>query len=271
MTETFIALLFAHTLADFAFQTNWMVANKRSPLALGLHAAVVYVTAVAATGSVHPLLLALALIHIGIDVGKLILSAIWKSSAGFAPFLIDQGLHLISLIALTLWLPDLWSQGLWAPGAIVTGEDGGILGTGLWSGETPLPVSHLPALMVIVTGLILSTRAGGFAVGLLMEPFAPHLGKGDAGKSLPGAGRVIGHLERGLIFALVLFGQPQGVGLLIAAKSILRFGAVKDDRRLSEYVIIGTLASFGWALIVAFATLSGLALLPPLGIPPATP
>lgn len=271
MTETFIALLFAHTLADFAFQTNWMVANKRSPPALGLHAAIVYSTAVAATGSVHPLLLALALIHIGIDVGKLGLISLWKTSKGFGPFMIDQALHMISLVALALWLPDLWAQGLWVPGAIVTGDDGGILSSGLWCRDRPLPVSHLPALMVLATGLLLSTRAGGFAVGLLMEPFAPHLGKGDAGKSLPGAGRVIGHLERGLIFALVLFGQPQGVGLLIAAKSILRFGAVKDDRRLSEYVIIGTLASFGWALIVAFSTLSGLALLPPLGIPPVAP
>lgn len=269
--ETFIALLFAHTLADFAFQSNWMAQNKRNPLALGLHMAIVYATAIAATGSVHPALLALALIHIGIDTGKLVLRAAWKTAGGLTLFLIDQGLHLVSLVALTLWLPDLWAQGFWAPGAIVTGDDSGILGTGLWSSEAALPVTQLPALMVLLTGLILATRAGGFAVGLLMEPFAPHLGKGDAGKSLPGAGRVIGHLERGLIFALVLFGQAQGVGLLIAAKSILRFGAVKDDRRLSEYVIIGTLASFGWALIVAYAVLAVLTLLPPLGIPPATP
>ena len=271
MTETFLALLFAHTLADFVFQNDWMVANKRSPLALGLHMLIVGATAVAATGSLHPALLALALVHIGIDVGKLVLAAHWKASAGFGPFMIDQVLHLVTLLALALWLPDLWSQGLWAPGAIVTGEDGGILGSGLWSDTVALPVSHLPAIMLLLSGFIIATRAGGFAVGLLMEPFAPHLGKGDASKSLPGAGRVIGHLERGLIFALVLFGQAQGVGLLIAAKSILRFGAVKDDRRLSEYVIIGTLASFGWALVVAFATLHGLALLPPLGFPATTP
>ena len=271
MTETLIALLFAHVLADFAFQSDWMARNKRNPLALGLHMVIVYATAVAATGSLHPALLALALVHIGIDVGKLVLRAAWTTAGGLTLFLIDQGLHLVSLLALTLWLPDLWAQGLWAPGTLITGEDGGILGTGLWSSKTALPVSQLPALMVLLAGLILATRAGGFAVGLLMEPFAPHLGKGDAGKSLPGAGRVIGYLERGLIYALVLFGQAQGVGLLIAAKSILRFGAVKDDRRLSEYVIIGTLASFGWALVVAYATLAGLALLPPLGIPPATP
>lgn len=271
MTETFIALLFAHTLADFIFQNDWMALNKRNPLALGLHALIVGLTAVAATGSLHPALLALALVHIGIDVGKLVLASYWKGSAGFGPFMVDQALHIVSLLALAVWLPDLWAQGIWTSGTLVAGDDGGILSTGLWPGETPLPVNHLPALMVLLTGLVLATRAGGFAVGLLMEPFAPHLGKGDASKSLPGAGRVIGYLERGLIFALVLFGQAQGVGLLIAAKSILRFGAVKDDRRLSEYVIIGTLASFGWALIVAFGTLHGLALLPPLGIPPAAP
>ncbi|HLQ19150.1 MAG TPA: DUF3307 domain-containing protein [Tabrizicola sp.] len=270
MTETFIALLFAHTLADFVLQSDWMVIHKRSPLALGLHGLIVGVTALVATGALHPALIALALVHIGIDVGKLILTQVWKSG-GVGPFVIDQSLHLATLIALALWLPDLWAQGLWGPGAIITGSDGGILGTGFWSEEIAVPVSQLPAVMVLLTGLILATRAGGFAVGLLMEPFAPHLGKGDASKSLPGAGRVIGYLERGLIFALVLFGQAQGVGLLIAAKSILRFGAVKDDRRLSEYVIIGTLASFGWALIVAFATLHVLALLPPLGISTPTP
>jgi hypothetical protein len=270
MTETLATLLFAHTLADFVFQTNWMVANKRSPIALGLHGATVYATAIAATGSVHPALLVLALAHVGIDVGKLILCAIWTSSKGFGPFVIDQLLHLITLIALALWLPDLWAQGIWAPGAIVTGDDSGILGTGIWSEETPIPLSHLPAIMVLLTGLILATRAGGFAVGLLMKPFADHLPATVTAESLPGAGRVIGLLERGLIFALVLLGQPEGVGLLMAAKSILRFGAVKDDRALSEYVIIGTLASFGWALVAAYGTLAYLSYLPPLGILPAT-
>lgn len=271
MIETFIALLFAHTLADFVFQTDWIAANKRNPVALGLHLSSVFATAVLATGSIHPALVALAFLHIAIDLGKLGLEHRWRSSRRLPLFLIDQTLHLLSIGAIALWLPDLFANGLWAPGAIVTGTTGGIFGTGLWAQGNPLPVEHLPAVMVVLSGFILATRAGGFAVGLLMEPFSRHLGRGDADKSLPGAGRVIGHLERGLIFAFVLFGQPEGVGLLIAAKSILRFGAVKDDRRLSEYVIIGTLASFGWALVVAYATIWGLQYLPPLGISAATP
>ena len=37
MITTFTALLFAHVLADFVLQTNWMVAHKRRPLAMGGH------------------------------------------------------------------------------------------------------------------------------------------------------------------------------------------------------------------------------------------
>ena len=81
-------------------------------------------------------------------------------------------------------------------------------------------------------------------------------------------GRQIGLLERGLIFLLVLANQPIGIGFLIAAKSILRYGTANRDQRSAEYVIIGTLASFGWAIAVALATQSLLSALPPLEIAP---
>jgi hypothetical protein len=74
-----------------------------------------------------------------------------------------------------------------------------------------------------------------------------------------------------LIFLLVLTGQAAGIGFLIAAKSVLRFGAVKDEGKLSEYVIIGTLASFGWAIAASAATIWMLNLLPSLGIPDLLP
>jgi hypothetical protein len=241
MTESLAALLLAHVLADFVFQTRWMVAHKRTPQGLAAHGAVVLVTAVVLTGTVGWGLLWLTALHIGIDAIKA------RARRGLGPFLLDQAAHLATVAALALWQPTLWDDGLWAD------------------------QTRLPGVMLLLAGAILATRAGGFAIGLLMEPFATKLPADVTAESLPGAGRVIGLLERGLIFALVLLGQPGGVGLLIAAKSILRFGAVRDDRALSEYVIIGTLASFSWALLVAYATVSGLAALPPLGIPPATP
>ncbi len=237
MIETFTALLFAHAVADFLLQSQWMVTHKRRPEAMLAHISMVLVSAALALGSPDPTLLALGAAHLAIDVVKS-----FSGRKGLWPFLADQLAHLASLLALAFWLPDLWAGGLW----------GGCL--------------LLPTLMALGAGLVLTTRAGGFVVGFLMEPWAK-----DAPVGLAGGGRTIGLLERGLIFLLVLTGQPEGIGLLIAAKSVLRFSAVKDDLKVSEYVIIGTLASFGWAIVVAFLTVFLLSGLPPLGIPDLTP
>ncbi len=257
MTETFIALLFAHALADFVLQTNWMAANKRDPLRLIAHIAVVLATAIAAVGTLHPALLALAALHLCLDAGKA-----WLPWRGVVPFVVDQALHVITLIAITVWVPDLWAQGIWAtlPAPVEAGW-----ASSLWPGN-PDTSPVLPSVWLVLTGLIVTVRAGGFAIGLYMEPWAGHSPKG-----LPDGGRAIGQLERGLIFLLVITGMPEGIGFLIAAKSVLRFGSVSDDRKVSEYVIIGTLASFGWAIFTSFATVWALHYLTPLGIPDLTP
>lgn len=254
MIDTLIALTFAHVLADFVFQSNWMAANKRNPVSLVAHIAVVLVVAIACTGALHPALFALAAAHLTLDAAKA-----WAPWKGLAPFLADQALHGVTLVLVTLWVPDLWAQGLW--GAVP--EDGGWMAS-LWPGDGATPL--LPAVFATLTGLILTTRAGGFGIGLYMEPWAAASPAG-----LPGGGRAIGNLERGLIFLLVMAGMPEGIGFLIAAKSVLRFGSVGDDRAVSEYVIIGTLASFGWAIAASFATLWVLQYLSPLGFPDLTP
>lgn len=252
MTETLAALIFAHVLADFVFQTNWMAANKLHPVALLLHVLTVFLTAVLALGALNPVFMLLAGVHLALDVLKAIsrLKGIW-------PFLADQVLHLVSLVALAIWMPTLWADGFWVTGFA---EEGGWLDFG---SETPLP---LPAYMALATGFIVATRAGGFAVGLLMEPW------GDVVKGgLPGGGRVIGNLERTLVFLLVLTGQAASIGFLIAAKSVLRFTSVKDERKFSEYVIIGTLASFAWAIGTAALTLLALQVLPGITLPDLIP
>lgn len=226
MTETFTALLFAHILADFVFQTRWMVDRKRG-WGLVVHGAVVLGLTLLVTGHWDRWeLYALAGAHLVIDAGKAALPAARRDT--LAAFLIDQGAHLATLAVGTALAPGLWASGVWAP----------------WPWLVPLGAA--------LAGLIVTTRAGGFAIGLLMRRFdAAELPAG-----LPDGGRLIGLLERGLIFLLVLVGQPAGIGFLIAAKSVLRFDTASKDQRAGEYVIIGTLASFGWALAASYATLA---------------
>lgn len=238
MTETLAALFLAHVAADFLLQPDRMVANKRKPLWFALHVALVLITAIAATGSLHPALFALAAAHAAIDAAKL---ATRRSDA--AAFLLDQAAHLATIALIAALVPGLFAAGLW----------GG--------------VTALPALFACAAGAIWTIHAGGFVIGQFMAPWAAVITL----DGLPNGGRAIGQLERGLIFLMILGGLPEGIGFLIAAKSVLRFGTVREEARLSEYVIIGTLASFGWALVSAWATLALISALPPLGIPAFPP
>jgi len=219
--QTAIALLLGHVLADFVFQTNWIVSNKRNPMVLALHAGIVFLCTIVALGGNLQLALIIAVVHLVIDAVKVYT----PSTDTLWAYLADQAAHLLT-IAIAAWLvPAAMTMGIWAAHI-----------------DTLLPIA------VFITGLVLATRAGFPAIGYLMAGFSV---KNDT-EGLENAGKIIGLLERTLIYLMVMIGEPTGIGFLIAAKSILRFDTVSKDRAISEYVIIGTLASFGWALIMAF-------------------
>jgi hypothetical protein len=233
---TFALLLLAHATADFVLQPTRIALGKRNPLFLLLHGTIVLVTAQLALGQfAAPALLALAAAHLVIDAVKVHLLP-----ANLSTYLADQTAHVATLIATAALFPDLAATGLWAS------------------------LTWLPGAAALASGAIIATLAGGHAVGFLMRRFTD----ADLPPGLADGGRVIGLLERGLIFTLVLVNQPAGIGFLIAAKSILRFESTSRDQKAGEYVIIGTLASFGWALVAAYATLALVSALPPLGILP---
>jgi hypothetical protein len=74
----------------------------------------------------------------------------------------------------------------------------------------------------------------------------------DGNESLEDAGKYIGILERILVFSFVILDHWEAVGFLITAKSVFRFGDLKESkhRKLTEYILIGTLISFGIAIVV---------------------
>ena len=72
-------------------------------------------------------------------------------------------------------------------------------------------------------------------------------------QSLANAGKFIGILERILVFVFIITDHWEAVGFLITAKSVFRFGDLKEskDRKLTEYILIGTLLSFGFAILTS--------------------
>lgn len=71
---------------------------------------------------------------------------------------------------------------------------------------------------------------------------------------LPSAGKWIGFLERILILTFILTDNFSGVGFLLAAKSIFRFGDLNKakDIKTTEYVMVGTLTSFAIAVLIGY-------------------
>ncbi|MEN7548749.1 hypothetical protein AAG747_12575 [Rapidithrix thailandica] len=65
-------------------------------------------------------------------------------------------------------------------------------------------------------------------------------------------GRVIGIIERLLIFFFTLSGNIATIGFILAAKGFTRFKEL-ENKNFAEYVLIGTLLSASLALLVAVA------------------
>jgi len=233
MTQTFVTILTAHLLGDFVFQCDWMVRRKRNVGVLLLHVAVVTLASWLLTGTNKWELL------IGIGVSHLVMDAVkaYLMPDSFSSLLIDQVVHLAALVGLAWVFSDAVLAGFWM---------------------SALPADVWPwyfAALSLLSGIILAVRTGGILIEQATRGFLAEISD-DKIDGLQRGGQYIGWLERSLVMLLVFMDQATGIGFVIAAKSILRFGEIKEpgQRKVAEYVIIGTFFSFGWALLIAELT-----------------
>lgn len=244
-----VCLIAAQFAGDFLLQTAGMVRNKQRLSVLfghtGVLAGLSYLLCGLWTRWEIPLVILVS--HALIDYVK-----VKSGRGGPSLFLADQAAHLAVIGVLTAVL--VRSGDAWPPWSDLIG-----------------PV-YLKVL-ITVSGATASIKAGGFLIGLAVRPMQQQLmesppGKGGGPARDPGGfergGMIIGELERALIFLLMLIGQAGGIGFLIAAKSILRFGEAQDPRhrKEAEYIIIGTLMSFGWGILIGYLTLAALQQVP---------
>ncbi|WP_352405893.1 DUF3307 domain-containing protein [Petrimonas sp.] len=171
--------------------------------------------------------LSITIVHVGIDMVKLFFQ---KKNNKTGWFLMDQLLHVLSIVVLwyLFFNPDI------SFGALAENLQ-------FW---------------IYVTAILFLTVVCGIGIQVLLTNWTKDIYL-DKEKSLPNAGRYIGILERLLVFLFVVLGRWEAIGFLIAAKSVFRFGDLKDsrNRKLTEYILIGTLLSFGIAIVTGILTL----------------
>ncbi|MGJ1268091.1 DUF3307 domain-containing protein [Sphingobacterium spiritivorum] len=233
MLYTGLILLIAHILGDFVFQPKKWVEGRAHHIRfifyhVGVHAALLCLFFAVDLPNWWPAIAVIVLSHLAIDSLKVSLERKMTGSP-LLLFSIDQTLHLMVL-------------------ASVMGCHYGIpesLVSAVWSVQT----------LILVVGFLLTVFVSPIVLRIFFSKWNQsaevHAQRQD---SLIDAGWVIGVLERLLIVFFVNINFLEGIGFLLAAKSIFRFGDLANakDKKFTEYVLVGTLASFVMAIGIGF-------------------
>ena len=107
--------------------------------------------------------------------------------------------------------------------------------------------------LIVVLAYIILLKPISSLIYILLKKWTPVAVEGS---TLVSAGQSIGYLERILILTFILLNQFAAIGFLLAAKSIFRFGELQNDqdKKLTEYVMLGTLISFSISIFIGLAT-----------------
>ena len=247
LTRTVLTLLLGHLLTDFVFQTSALVQQKKSGRTIGYakHGAVYFVCAVVLTGFFIPrvvfswrflaVALGLTVAHLSIDGMKIHVGRRTPVGEGAAAFVVDQGLHFLTIVVAACWIAGV--------------EPAGVLLHGLNRLQTPS--DRVLLLLVVYVAVIFG---GGYLIRFMTRPLLKDLQAGESQVQLSNAGMYIGWLERFLVMTALILHSPATAGLILAAKSIARYPEFKREQ-FAEYFLIGTLLS------ITAATVGGVMLL----------
>lgn len=109
--------------------------------------------------------------------------------------------------------------------------------------------------LLIAIGLLLCMKPANVLIKSCLSSLNLYDKNNKTGSDLERAGRWIGTIERLMTVVLVMLQQYTAIGFIIAAKSILRYNDSKTGK--TEYVLIGTLLSFGIALLIGVGIQKG--------------
>ena len=223
-----IKLLLAHFISDFVLQTTKMVAVKRwLSKAMLLHVVIVYITSALLSG-LWWWSLPIALLHWLIDSIKIELAKSNKYS-GITLFVGDQLLHVAVIVAVWVYTQNSWPA---------------------LAKSLSLPLWNYP-IGLILLGYVVVIWPIGYLIRFATQSITKRVNEtqGNGEENIEHGGKLIGQFERIIILTFVLLQQYEAIGFLITGKSIIRF-AQRDENLRSEYVLVGTMMSYAFSILI---------------------
>ncbi|HEY3370140.1 MAG TPA: DUF3307 domain-containing protein [Prolixibacteraceae bacterium] len=251
-TNILIRLILAHLLSDFVFQSRkWAEEKDAKGFNSGylyLHILVTGITALLLVGDINWLLpiALITVIHGLLDGLKSeVNKRFYNHHSPIYLFVADQVMHI--LIIGVIWI-------------FVTNQLGPV------TTELTLVLQNQQFWLYLL-GYTLVTVPIAVLIGKITEAWSIELNASPSSSMAPptkaradkpglqNAGKWIGIIERILILTFVLNLQFAAIGFMLAAKSVFRFGDLKDskDHQKTEYIIIGTFLSFMLSILTGIA------------------
>lgn len=233
MMLLFLKLLLCHILGDFVLQTKRLVQQRSQDLRylllhIAIHAALLALVFCTSLDLYGQALIFVVCSHLAIDSMKIW----WERKYPFHPtrlFVLDQLLHVGVLVAVVVYIYGI-PEGLIAQ---------------LLSEKSLL---YLTAFLLAAWVCPIFLRIF-FTKWTKQQEFVA-----KQQQSLVDAGMLIGIMERLIIILFIQVSFLSGIGFLLAAKSIFRFGDLTNakDTKYTEYILVGTLASFLLAIVIGY-------------------
>ncbi|MDF9829156.1 DUF3307 domain-containing protein [Parabacteroides sp. PF5-6] len=246
MEKILLTQFMAHIIADFFAQPEYFSRKKQNgnlrSWHIYCHVLIVFTTSLGMifTCGFIGYALAIAIIHFGIDILKSTIERRIKEKKRINDeqlytnhylFFADQIVHFFVIYVAV---------------AVYCSRDGYV------PNYLNLFTTHQ---LLTATGLLLCMKPTNILIRNCLSSLNLYDKMGADKNDLERAGRWIGTIERIITLVLVMLQQYTAIGFIITAKSVLRYNDSKAGK--TEYVLIGTLLSFGIALLMGIGIEKG--------------
>lgn len=245
MFKTILVLfIIGHLLGDFYFQSDALANSKNKSLARLVEHSLIYLLAMAVavfpffgTQSLKWILLVSA-VHFGIDSLQFYLknNRQTRKMKANTLYLVDQSIHLLSLILVAFWIVS--NQKIEAYSEIA-------------SRFSEIDFVNLELFFYWMLAIALILKPASITINKMLDQYQPTTVKEEE-KGHPGAGALIGMLERLVILILLTQNQYGAIGFVLTAKSIARYNKITENPQFSEYYLLGTLLSMLLVIMTHF-------------------
>lgn len=235
LKQMLVLFLIGHVLGDFYFQSDDLALAKNKSFSRLVKHSLIYLFSMGLI--LLPVygfdfikwVLVVSFIHFIIDAGMFYLkqNKIIEQINSNTLYLVDQLLHVLTLLITAVF---------------ISARAETVAYTHLFHSAMASSYINISLLLNWIAIIAIIIKPVSITINKMLAQYQPTTVKEEE-KGHPGAGALIGVLERLIILIMLSQNQYGAIGFVLTAKSIARYNKITENPQFSEYYLLGTLLS----------------------------